>query len=64
MNIYTITFKGYRLDDKKDSLPSYGGIYFVYCCIYNDRDDTVSLKRLIYIGQNVNLHDRICGHDR
>jgi hypothetical protein len=64
MESYNVTFKGYRLDDNKDSLPTYGGVYLVYCCTYNKEEDTVSLKRLIYIGQTINLHDRLCNHDR
>lgn len=64
MDSYNVTFKGYRLDENKDTLPTYGGVYLVYCCTYNKEKDTVSLKRLIYIGQAVNLHDRICNHDR
>jgi len=64
MESYNITFKGYRLDENKNTLPTYGGVYLVYCCTYNKEKDTVSLKKLIYIGQAVNLHDRICNHDR
>lgn len=59
-----MTFKGYRRDVNKDGLPSYGGIYMVYCCKYNENEQTVTLKRLIYIGKAINLHDRICNHNR
>ena len=64
MNSYNVTFKGYRLDEKKDTLPTYGGVYLVYCCTYDKERDTVTLKRLIYIGQAADFHERICTHDR
>lgn len=64
MDKYNVTFKGYRRDVNKDGLPSYGGIYMVYCCKYNENEQTVTLKRLIYIGKAINLHDRICNHNR
>ena len=64
MNTYNVTFKGYWLDENKDTLPTYGGVYLVYCCTYDKEKDRVALKRLIYIGQADNLHDRICTHDR
>lgn len=64
MDKYNVTFKGYRRDVNKSGLPSYGGIYMVYCCKYNANEQTVTLRKLIYIGKAINLHDRICYHDR
>lgn len=64
MNKYNITFNGYRRDINKKGLPSYGGVYLVYCCKYNAPKDTVTLRDIIYIGKAINLHDRICSHDR
>lgn len=64
MKKYNVTFKGYRRDENKNGLPSYGGIYLVYRCKYNPTTDKVSLKEIIYIGQAINIHDRIVNHDR
>lgn len=64
MEKYNVTFKGYRRDENKKGLPSYGGIYMVYCCTYNEEDRTVSLRKLIYIGKAINIHDRVNNHDR
>ena len=64
MEKYNVTFKGYRRDVNKAGLPSYGGVYFVYCCIYNEIPRTVTLNKLIYIGKAINIHDRINNHDR
>lgn len=64
MNTYNVTFKGYRRDLYKKGLPSYGGVYMVYCCVFNKDSDTVTLKKLIYIGKAINIHDRINNHER
>jgi excinuclease UvrABC nuclease subunit len=64
MDKYNVTFKGYRRDVYKGGLPSYGGVYMVYCCKYNEEQQTVTLKKLIYIGKAINIHDRINNHDR
>jgi len=64
MEKYNITFKGYWRDVNKDGLPSYGGVYLVYCCTYNKEQNTVTLNKLIYIGKAINIHDRIANHDR
>ncbi len=64
MDKYNVTFKGYRRDVNKSGLPSYGGIYMVYCCKFNDNEQTVTLRKLIYIGKAINIHDRVCNHNR
>lgn len=64
MGEYNVTFNGYRLDRDKSGLPTYGGIYLVYCCIYSAETNRVTLNRLIYIGQSVNICDRVNNHDR
>ena len=64
MDKYNVTFKGYRRDVNKDGLPTYGGVYMVYCCKYNKEQRTVTLNKLIYIGKAINIHDRINNHDR
>lgn len=64
MDKYNVTFKGYRRDVNKGGLPTYGGIYMVYCCTYHEETQTVTLNKLIYIGQAINIHDRINNHDR
>ena len=61
---YNVTFNGYRLDRDKSGLPTYGGIYLVYCCVYNADTNRVSLRKLIYIGKSVNINDRVNNHDR
>ena len=36
----------------------------MYACRYNAAEKTVSLDKLIYIGESVNVHDRIQGHEK
>lgn len=64
MEEYNVNFNGYRLDKDKSGLPAYGGIYLVYCCIFNEDTNRVYLDRLIYIGQSVNINDRLNNHER
>ena len=63
MNTYQIYFRGYRRDENVSGLPSYSGIYIVYTCIYNEDQRTVTLKKLIYIGQAQDIKERVCTHD-
>ena len=34
----------------------------MYRC--NDNEQTVTLRKLIYIGKAINIHDRVCNHNR
>lgn len=64
MDNYIITFKGYRRQANVSTLPDYSGVYIVYRCVYNIKDETVSLKELLYIGQASNINQRINNHDK
>ncbi len=46
------------------SIPSKSGVYCVYSCTYNSNERTVSINKLLYIGESENVHDRIANHDR
>lgn len=64
MNVYNLTFQGYWRDVNRKSIPSISGIYLVYKCKYNEDDDTVSLLEMLYIGQSINVNQRIDLHDK
>ena len=64
MKEYKLLFEGYWRDINKSGLPTYSGIYLVYKCVYNARNDTVSLIDIIYIGQAENIHDRHIKHEK
>lgn len=64
MKTINLDFEGYRIEAKKNSIPSKSGIYCVYSCIHNEKENTVSIKKLLYIGESENLHSRIATHNR
>lgn len=64
MKTISLTFDGYWLEANKNELPSKPGIYCVYACTYNKDVNTVSIRKLIYVGESENVHDRIDGHER
>ncbi len=61
---YNIEFDGYWRDENKDGLSSKSGVYCVYSCIYNRSKNTVSIKKLIYIGEAVNVNSRVANHEK
>lgn len=64
MNVYNVTFKGYRRDCNASTLPDYSGIFMIYRCKYNPDNDTVTLLELFYIGQSKNLNNEVNYHAR
>ncbi len=61
---YALTFKGYYLESGIGGLPAESGIYCVYACTYDAAKDTVSLRRLIYIGESDDVQDRVKNHEK
>lgn len=61
---YSLNFNGYWREINKNGIPSKTGIYLVYRCVYDAKNNTVGLKDIIYIGQAENIHDRIANHER
>jgi hypothetical protein len=61
---YSREFDGYWRDQNKGGIPANSGIYCVYECTYNSEKKTVSLNKLIYIGESGNVRDRIDGHEK
>jgi len=60
----TIEFDGYWRDKNKDSLPAKSGIYCVYECTHNVQEKTVSIHKLIYIGEAENVNSRVANHEK
>lgn len=63
MNYY-LNIQGYWADVNRHSIPCITGVYFVFACIYNPMPNTVTLKRLLYIGQAIDVNSRIAVHDK
>lgn len=61
---YALEFDGYWREPNVGSLPAKSGIYGVYACIHNVSEGTVSLQRLLYIGEAADVRDRVTNHDR
>lgn len=59
-----VDFEGYWREVNKDGVPDQSGIYCVYSCIYDSSEKAVSIKKLLYIGESENVHDRLANHDR
>jgi hypothetical protein len=61
---YALEFDGYWREPNVGRLPAKSGIYGVYSCIYNASEGTVSLQRLLYIGEAADVCDRLANHER
>lgn len=64
MKFISLNFEGFWRETNKSYIPSKSGVYCVYACTYNTLDKTVTLRKILYIGESVNVNDRIANHDR
>jgi len=60
----TIEFDGYWRDENKSGLPAKSGVYCVYECTHNVNEKTVSLHKLIYIGEAEDVKTRVANHEK
>jgi hypothetical protein len=61
--VYNVEFDGYWRDIHKIGIPAKSGVYCVYLCKYNTSENTVTLHKLLYIGESNNVNNRINGED-
>lgn len=61
---YSLEFEGYWREPSISGLPARSGIYGVYASTYDTGQGTVSLNRLLYIGEGADLRERVGNHDR
>ncbi len=59
---YNLEFNGYWREPNISGLPNSSGIYCVYVCTYNVAQETVSISKLLYIGESAKVKDRVDGH--
>jgi len=64
MKTIILEFNGYWREINKNSVPSQEGVYCVYSCVHNAAQKTVSINKLIYIGESDNVNKRISSHDK
>ncbi|MGQ1947965.1 GIY-YIG nuclease family protein [Geofilum sp. OHC36d9] len=55
---------GYWREPNKSGLPKESGVYFVYECTHNVADKTVTIHKLIYIGESDNANNRVANHEK
>lgn len=60
---YSVEMDGYWREINAGGLPEISGVYCVYECRFNT-NNTVSLQRLLYIGESDNIRRRILGHEK
>lgn len=60
----SLEFVGYYREINKGSIPARSGVYLVYVCRYNKEKDSVTLDKLIYIGEAENVNERIANHEK
>ena len=61
---FNIEISGYWLDTDKSGIPNHSGVYFVYEYTYNKEKDTITIHKLIYIGESDKVCDRIADHEK
>jgi excinuclease UvrABC nuclease subunit len=60
---YALTFDGYWREPNISAMPAKSGIYGVYACTYNAAERTVSIRRLLYIGEAADVQGRVASHE-
>ena len=63
MRTYNIQFEGHWMERNKSDVPAKSGVYMVYRGKYNQVNNSVDLYEIIYIGQSINMRERITNHD-
>lgn len=62
METININIEGYWRDKNRAGLPSHSGIFLVYEAMYDLSNDTVKLFNLLYVGEAMNLRERLSNH--
>lgn len=61
---FELQFNGYWREPNIGGLPKKSGIYCVYSCTYDETRNTVSIQRLLYIGESKDVQGRVKGHPK
>lgn len=59
-----LSFDGYWREVNQASIPNNSGVYLVYACRYDQASRTVTLEKLIYIGEAGDVRDRTSKHEK
>lgn len=63
-NNFTLNYDGYWREPNVGGIPGQSGVYTVYSCTFNASEKTVSLKKVLYIGESANVKQRIANHEK
>jgi hypothetical protein len=61
---FALNFTGYWREPNIGGMPGCSGIYGVYACTYDAYAKSVSLQRLLHIGEAADIHDRVANHEK
>lgn len=61
---FSLDFSGYWRYINRSGVPESSGVYCVYASTYNPLNETVNLKRLLYIGEAGNMCERLQNHEK
>ena len=61
---YLLNFRGYWRLENANGIPNFSGVYCVYNCVNNPQNNTLTINRLLYIGESNNVRDRIKSHEK
>lgn len=59
-----LSFDGYWRLNNVGGVPKGSGVYTVLTCTYNESSNTVSLDRLIYVGESEDVNARLANHEK
>ena len=61
---FDVNFNGYWRYINRGGTPEKPGVYCVYTSTYNEAEKTVSLRKLLYIGESENVNERLQNHEK
>lgn len=61
---YSLNFQGYWRHVNSSFIPNIAGIYCVYTCINSVYNNSLLLRKLVYIGQSEYTQSRIISHEK
>lgn len=61
---FDLNFLEYWRYVNRGGVPENSGVYCVYASTYDSNSDTVTLKRLLYIGEAGNMRERLENHEK
>lgn len=60
----SLTFSGYWREPNRGGVPAASGVYCVYTATHNEAANTVTLHKLVYIGEAGDVRQRLANHER